>query len=60
MTMLNPGSAGPQVGETSTLGYAKAVKYIILVRPKIAKANTVEINANFHIRYISSYYYTTR
>jgi hypothetical protein len=60
MTMLNPGSAGPQVGETSTLGSAKAVKYIILVRPKIAKANTVEINANFPIRYISSYYYTTR
>jgi hypothetical protein len=58
MTMLNPGSAGPQVGDTSSFGSAKTVKSIILPRPKIPKTNDVEINPNLSKRYIPSNYYT--
>jgi hypothetical protein len=59
MTMLNPGSAGPQVGDTSSFGSANTVRSIILARPKIPKTNAVEINPNLSRGYISSYYYNT-
>jgi hypothetical protein len=50
--MLNPGSAGPQVGERSTAGLAKAVKTIVLAKPKIPRATTPKIKVNFLTGYI--------
>jgi hypothetical protein len=52
ITILNPGSCGPQVGEISTFGSANAVKTVILASPKIPKANTAVVNANLLIWYI--------
>jgi hypothetical protein len=47
MTILNPGSDGPQVGEISTIGSAKAAIIAILTAPKIIKVDIATINANF-------------
>jgi len=46
ITILNPGSAGPHVGEISTLGSANALDTNIPARLKKPKANPIVVNTS--------------